>query len=165
MDLLELDELIHDLKYDASAKELTVLLQRFQADFYQVNFYVDDAKMKVIWTPSRVEGFENYPETFVHLITRKSNAGKRVFDKYRANKIHWVKCILENKDEPEVIYFQFPEKDGELRDYYWFKEGDFLVIIKKVLPDCLIVTSFNIDDDRNKKYFEKKYQWYVKNRA
>ncbi|MGI8892894.1 MAG: hypothetical protein ACR2GN_05480, partial [Bacteroidia bacterium] len=96
-----------------------------------------------------------------HLITRKSGSYKRVFDKHRANKIHWVKCILENRKEPEIIFFQYPDDDGDLRDYYWYKEADFLVIMQQITPDYLIITSFCIDDERNRKFYEKRLKWYV----
>ena len=118
----------------------------------------------MILAPSKVPGFELYPETFVHLITRKGINGKRVFDRQRANKIHWIRCILENRNEEEIIFFQFPEAKGRIRDYFWYKEGNFLVIMEQIMPDYLIVTSFHIDDNRNKAYFEKKEKWYRDNR-
>lgn len=81
--------------------------------------------VKVILNSSNVLGYESYPETFVHLITRKGSSRKRVFDRHRANKIHWIRCILENRNEEEITFFQFPEPDGILRDYYWYKDGIF----------------------------------------
>jgi len=76
-----------------------------------------------------------------------------------------IKLILENRNEDEVTFFQFPEPDGILRDYFWYKEGNFLVILEQIMPDYLIVTSFHIDGSRNKAYFEKKERWYRDNRT
>lgn len=165
MDLFKLDDLIHDLGIDPTADQLDLLYKEFEKDFVTDTVIVDGINVKVILENSKVDGFRKYPETFVHLITRKSSGGKRVFDKYRANKIHWVKCILENRNEEDVLCFEYPEEDGDLRYYYWFKDGGFLVIMKKVTPDLLIVTSFHIDDKRNERHFEKRYQWYLNNRA
>jgi len=32
--------------------------------------------------------------------------------------------------------------------------------MEKIMPDYLIITSFHIDNRRNKEYFEKKLKWY-----
>lgn len=165
MDLFELDDLIHDLGVDPTDLQLKLLYQEFERDFITGSLIIDDLTVKVIIKNSKVEGFETYPETFVHLITRKSKGGKRVFDKHRANKIHWVRCILENRTEEEIVYFEYPEEDEKVRNYYWFKDGGFLVIMEKVTPDYLIVTSFHIDNKQNEGYFEKRHQWYLNNKA
>jgi len=165
MDLFELDDLIHDLGIDPTAVQLEQLFQEFKRDFIDGVLVVDGLNVKVILKNARVEGMEAYPETFVHLITRKSTGGKRVFDRHRANKIHWVRCILENRLEEEITYFEYPEEDGTIRNYYWFREGCFLVIMEKITPDYLIVTSFHIDNTHNEKYFEKRYQWYCNQNA
>jgi len=65
-------------------------------------------------------------------------------------------------NEEEIIYFEYPEPNGKLRNYYWYRNGDFLVIMEKIAPDYIIITSFHIDDDRNRRYFEKRYQWYCR---
>lgn len=164
MELYDLDDLLPDLGIDPAVKQLDELYAAFEKDFVSSQLVVAGLRVKVVQHLSNVEGFESYPETFVHLITRKSGGGKRVFDRHRANKIHWIRCILENRNEEDITCFQYPEEDGTLRDYYWFKYGDFLVIMEKVAPDYLIITSFHVDDRRNKEYFEKRYKWYEANR-
>lgn len=165
MDLFELDDLIYDLGIDPTVDQLELLYKAFEKDFVTNTLIVDGSHVKIILENSKVLGFKNYPETFVHLITRKSSGGKRVFDKFRANKIHWVKCILENRDNDYVLYFEYPDEDGNLRFYFWFREKGFLVIMKKIAPDFLIVTSFCIDNKKNDLYYEKRYHWYLNNRA
>nr|WP_295929504.1 hypothetical protein [uncultured Dyadobacter sp.] len=125
------------------------------------NFQINGLKVKVILKSSAIPGFEGYPETFVHLITRKASSQQRTFDRHRANKIHWIRCILENRDEEDVLCFQYPEHNGTLRDYYWFKAENFLVIMERITPDYLVITSFHIDGKRNEEYFGKRYQWYL----
>jgi len=165
MNLFELDSLFSNLGIDPTEEQLRLMYAEFKRDFIDSSLVIDGLNVKVILDDSKVEGFENYPETFVHLITRKNQLKERVFDRHRANKIHWVKCILENRIEDEIIYFEYPEEDGTIRNYYWYKEEGFLVIMEKITPDYLIVTSFNIDNKRNEKYFEDKLQWYLKNKA
>jgi hypothetical protein len=54
------------------------------------------------------------------------------------------------------------EADGSIRDYFWFKEGYFLVVMEKITPDYMIISCFHIDDARNQKYYEDKYTKRVK---
>ena len=163
MELVDLDDLINGLGIEPKAEQLKLLYAEFERDFVKSQLTIDGLKVKVVMHPSKVEGYTAYPETFVHLITRKSGSGVRVFDRHRANKIHWVRCILENGNDEEIVYFQYPE-DKSMRDYYWFKEGDFLVIMERVAPDFIVISSFHIDDKRNRDYFEKRKKWYDDNK-
>ena len=160
MELFDLDDLIYGLGIDPTQEQLDLLYAEFERDFVDYNISIKGLKVKVILTDSDVKGYEDYPETFVHLITRKGSGKKRLFDRHRANKIHWIRCILEKRKEEEITFFQYPEDDGTIRDYYWYKDGKFLVIMEEVRPDYLVITSFHIDNKRNEKYFEKKEKWY-----
>ncbi len=162
--LFDLDELIYGLGIDPTVEELKKLFEEFKTDFIDCNFQIDGLEVKVVLKNSKLKGFEEYPETFVHLITRKVNSNKRVFDRNRANKIHWVRCILENRNEEEILFFQYPETSEVMRDYFWYKDGKFLVIMEKITPDYLIITSFHIDSSYNERYFEDRYNWYLKNK-
>lgn len=165
MELYELDDLIKGLGIEPTSEQLVILFAEFEKDFIQNTFTVKGLQVKVILSKSKVPGYEAFPETFVHLITRKGNGKQRLFDRHRANKIHWVKCILQNCKEEDIIFFQYPEDDGAIRDYYWFKDENFLVIIEKVAPNYLVVTSFHIDNKRNREHFEKRERWYRDNMA
>jgi hypothetical protein len=86
-------------------------------------------------------------QTFEHIITRESKyKGKRDFDRVRANKIHWIKPILENVNDPRIKYFEKLHDDGGNRQYYWFEEKKYIVILKEVKPDLLLVTAFSVDN-------------------
>ncbi|MDP3353100.1 MAG: hypothetical protein Q8S44_05105 [Flavobacteriaceae bacterium] len=161
MDLLNLGDYITNLGIDPSEEHLEMLFQLFKTDFLEQDIYLDDHKIIIDTNNSKEEGFENYPHTFVKLITRGEKR-KRVFDKKRANKLHWVKAIIENKHANDIICFKFLEGDGSIKDYYWFKEGGFLIIIKKITPNCVIVSSFHIDDKKNQEYYERKYNNRIK---
>lgn len=161
MDLLNLDDHIPNLGIDPSDEHLEELYQLFKTDFIDNDFYFDGCKVIIDVRNSKEEGYEKYPHTFVKIITRGVK-GKRCFDKKRANKIHWIKPILENKDSEDVTCFQFLEADGKIRDYFWFKDGGFIVVMEKITPDYVIVTCFHIDDDKNQKYYNDKYEKRVK---
>jgi hypothetical protein len=161
MDLLKLKPLIPKLSIDYKQEDLKQLANHFQYDFIDNPFSISGLKIKVITKPVRHGEFRGYPETFVHLITRKNLEKKRVFDPFRANKIHWIKPILLNHRENEIKKFQYKEGSGKMRDYYWFDKGDFIVIMQKIMPDYLVVTSFNIDNKRTRKHYESRYFEYL----
>lgn len=160
MVLAVLTELLSDLSNDPGSDQIKQLYKVFQQDFESSELIIDGHKVKVVLEKSKVKGFESYPETFVHLITRKNSLGKRRFDKKRANRIHWVRKILENRNEPDIIYFEFQESNGAIHHYYWLRSEDFVVIMKKIAPNYIIVTAFAIDGKNERSYLEKKLRKY-----
>lgn len=160
MNLHLLNDLIGDLGVEPSEEHINQLYHEFRRDFIENPFILNGLRVKVILTNSNIADYEHYPETFVHLITRKSSSKHRVFDRHRANKIHWIRCILEHADEDDILCFKFREGDGKIRDYFWYEAEDFLVIMEEVTPDILIITSFYIDDDKNRNYYRKRYEDY-----
>ena len=73
----------------------------------------------------------------------------------RTNRIHWIRPILENRNDPRITSFKFRESDGTIRDYFWFKEKAFVVILEEVSPEYILITAFCIDQN-NYKYYENK---------
>lgn len=157
IDLFDLDDLIPALGIDPSVEHLDELFQTFEVDFITNPFFIDGIPVRIDIRNSREVGFENYPHTFVKMLTRGSK-NKRIFDRKRANKIHWIKPILEQRNTDDIVCFKFKEGNGSIRDYFWFKEGDFLVIMELITPRYMMISCFHIDDDRNRKYYERKYE-------
>ncbi|MBN1559884.1 hypothetical protein JW998_06510 [candidate division KSB1 bacterium] len=156
----DLEDYFDDLTISYSQAQIYDLYSVFKTDFIDNPFEVDGLKVKVILDYAMGTEFDSYPETFIHLITRKSGSAKRVFDPFRANKLHWIKPILLQKDDKHIKYFEYQESDGRVRDYYWYEEKDFIVIMEKITPDYLIITSFHIDDNISRKRYEKRYWKY-----
>lgn len=157
IDLFDLDDLIPLLGIDPSDEHLDELFQSFEEDFINNPFFIDGIEVRIDMRNSKEDGFENYPHTFVKILTR-GKKNNRVFDRKRANKIHWIKPILEQRNSDHIISFKFKEGNGSVRDYFWFKEGDFLVIMELITPNYMMISCFHIDDDRNRNYYEKKYE-------
>lgn len=161
MDLLSLDDLIYGLGIDPTPEHVDELFKAFEKDFITNPLVIDGCSVVIDMRPSKEKGFEKYPHTFGKIVTRGPK-GKRAFDKKRANKIHWIRPILENKDCEDVTCFKYLEADGVIRDYFWFKEGGFLVVMQTINPNLVIVSCFHIDDDRNQKFYEDRYNNRVK---
>lgn len=157
MDLYTLDDLIPSLAIDPSEDHLNELYEIFKKDFIEEEYYLNGLLIKVDLAPSKEYGFQNYPHTFIKLITR-GKKNKRVFDRKRANKLHWIKVILDNRKTDDITCFKYKEGAGSIRDYFWFKNGDYLVIMEKITPKYIIISGFHIDDDRNRKFYQRRYE-------
>jgi len=149
LDELELlfDE--EDLDIDApTSEQLYKMYGCFLNDFHK-NLLVHKGRTVTFnMTPSKHPLFKKKFQGFVHVVTRKNHySGRRDYDRQRANRIHWIKPILENWKSPFVSYFERVNDDGLLQYYYWVQELDFLVILREVNPDLLLVTSFCVDND------------------
>jgi hypothetical protein len=94
---------------------------------------------------------------FVHLITRGNKYKDRMeFDHERANRIHWVKAVLLNHTSARVKYFEYADEKGILKHHYWLEEENFIVVLKPVQPDLMVVAAFCIDDYEKARY-RKRY--------
>lgn len=104
--------------------------------------------------------FAHYFEKFVHVITRtidnKRGIKEREFRPERATRIHWIKPVLEYCNDPRISTFRFLENDGSIRDYFWYKEKDFMVVLEEVRPDYYLITGFCVDRQNFKYYLRKE---------
>lgn len=146
------------------------LYRVFHADFFVNTVVVEDTPLKVkpyLYKNSRKDNlpidFEQYYEKFVHVITRTIKNGKyktastiREFREERANRIHWIRVILENKDDKRITCFKYVEDDGAVRDYYWYRSKQYIVIVEYIRPDYSLITGFCVDGD-NQPHYQKKY--------
>lgn len=145
--------------------KLNELNQLFKSQFIDNSVYFQGKKVVVKGYSCNPEKdnlpahFANYYEKFVHIITRKSDDKrgnkKRIFRAERANRIHWIKPILENHDDPLISTFSFLEYNGRMRDYFWYKEKNYMVVIEEITKDYMLITGFCIDKS-NKNYYARK---------
>lgn len=99
-------------------------------------------------------------QAFEHVITRESKLkGKRDFDHERANKIHWIRPIIENVTDARIKYFERINDDGYNQRFYWYEEKGFIVIIRELKPDYFLVTAFSVDTYEKPKY-KRYYEEY-----
>lgn len=158
----DLEDLFDNLdEVSPTEEQKKIMYEIYRDDFFHDYVEVDGKEITIKNQKSWVKGFEGYPETFVHLVTREPSKGKpREFDKYRANRIHWVKQILTQKDDPKIKYFEKIDL-GYLKKHYWFEEKDFVVILKPVTEKLMIVTAFYVEKLK-KSDFEWDYEQYKK---
>lgn len=156
IDLLTLDDYIDGLGIDPSDEHLDRLYLMFKENFIDNPLMYEGVEILIDTRSSKEDGLEGYPHTFGKLVTR-GKKNERCFDRKRANKLHWIPEIINQKDTDDVLCFKFKEGDGLIRDYLWCREMDFLVILQLIRPGYLIVSGFHIDDDKNRLYYQEKY--------
>lgn len=160
IDLSELDVLIEDLSFDYTDKEINQIYEVFKRDFIDNPVVIDGKTIKIILSKSKIPEFKAYPETFVHIVSRKSlYSGKRNFESERANRIHWIKEILLQKNDSRIKYFEWLDENRIMKEHYWFEEGKFMVVLKKVSKDLMIITAFCVDETEKRKY-KYRYEQY-----
>ena len=153
MPLDDLEILFDDLGFAPTPMQLHEMLACFMDDFVNNPFQIKGCNVKVITEKSWHRNFRGLPETFVHLITRENKyKGLREFDYERANRIHWVKEVLLNHTSTRIKYFEYGDEKGIVKQHYWYEEQNFIVVLKPIQPDLLVVTAFCIDDFERPRY-------------
>lgn len=104
---------------------------------------MDDGKEKVFW----------------HLTSRDDKvSGERLPDMRRSERLPWVRPILDQPDQPEILDWDHDEGDGTIKSYVWLKNHDFVVIMKKYKDGGRrLITSFWIEYDNTRRKMQKKY--------
>lgn len=149
----ELEPLFDEIDIEPESEILNQLFEVFKNDFIDNLFTVNGKRVKIIPQRSNMPGFRQYPETFVHIITRKSHiSGKRNFEPERANRIHWIKNILLQIADNRIKYFKFKDEEGSLKDHYWYEDYNFMVVLKPLSTDTLIITAFCVDALEKSRY-------------
>lgn len=151
-------------------EKINELHERFKSDFFKDTVIVNGITVKVKpykYSNSAKDGlpvkYEGFNEKFVHIITRtvkastKKNASNiRVFDSKRANRVHWIKQILDNCDDKRITCFRYIENNGTEREYFWYRSKQYIVILEQILPDYTLITGFCVDPE-NTSYYQNKY--------
>ncbi len=94
-------------------------------------------------------------QRFAASITQQA---QRCPDLRRSERLPWVRPMIENSRQPEVIAWDYLEGDGNTHTYIWLEDHDFVVIMKKY-PDGRrrLITSFYVDKDRKRQGLGRKY--------
>ncbi len=143
----------------------------FRRDFVDNKTYLNQS----IYIDPRSHRLDEGKELdFWHLITRNEKLTVKEGNRYvqkterypdfrRAERIEWVKLIIDNYTDPAIklFYHQETNQKRDIRLYLWAYENDFVVILQKLgKSSSFLVTSFHIDHDGKKLDYERRYQLY-----
>lgn len=161
MSLDSLEELFDELDIDEPTNEqLNEMYHIYKTDICKIVFQGE----VIIVNKNRSRHYicRGMNQTFEHLITRKSmHSGKRHFDAQRANRLHWIRPIIESYNNPVINYFEEKNDDGQLQYFFHYYEKDFIVILRDLPNGRMLITSYYVDAYR-KNYFKRKYDAYRK---
>ena len=164
MELEELEDLFEDLDASAPSKEqLFRIYGIYLDDFVRNEVYFEGKKVVVnrdIVKDRREGCFVGKQKTFDHLVTRKNcYTGKRQYDKDRANKIHWVRTIIECHEHSLIKRFEKNDAKGHNNILLWYEEKKYIVILREERPDLFLVTGYCVDDIEQGR-FRSEYKAY-----
>lgn len=116
-------------------------------------------------------------DIFWHLTTRKEKAQKiprrkqkvhknkkielqqsRSADLRRCERLPWVKPVIENHLDKQVLSWFFLEGDGAIKKYLWLKGHNHVVIMKKIKYKFRLITAFYVDREYTRRQLNKKYE-------
>lgn len=159
--LEDLEDLFEDLSIDGPDKaQMFTMYGHYLNDIVKNPLIINGIRLTFNTNASRHPVCKGKHQCFEHIITRESkHSGKRNFDHERANKIHWIKPILENVNDPRIKYFEAINDDNENQQFYWYEEMNFVIILRELNPNLLLITSFSVD--KEERYgFKKQYEAY-----
>jgi hypothetical protein len=121
---------------------------------------IDNGKEKIFWhLTSREEKARKVPRRKRKFYDGDMIPAQRYPDLRRSERLSWVKPLIENPNESEILTWNYKEGDGVIKTYVWLKDYDFVVIMKKYQDGSRrLVTSFYVDSDYTYKDFERKYR-------
>lgn len=143
--LLELDAFDEEKRNDS-------LFGIFKRDFVESGNYFREKKV----LPSLAESKEAMANLFEHLITIKNKPfQERVYDRYRAIRIHWIKYHLEEKLPGTLHVFSVKDK-AAIRTYLYNEQESYVVILEPRGKDRYYLLTAYYLLGRNKYKIEKK---------
>ncbi|MBV8802455.1 MAG: hypothetical protein JO131_05755 [Gammaproteobacteria bacterium] len=131
-----------------------LLYEIFHRDFIATKTYCRQSHVGV--SNALVDGKE---KTFWHITTREDKKqAQRLPDFRRSERLPWLKQILENSHEPEILAWEYIEGDGSINLYIWLKAHDYIAILKKIKKRYVVlVTAYWIEFPNTKRKLMKKY--------
>ncbi len=153
-DLDSLEDLYDDLSIDGpTPDQLYCLYGVFLNEIVKNPILIKGVELQFNRDKSKHPVCKNKMKAFEHIITRESKyKGKRDFDPERANKIHWIKPVIENANSPRVLYFERINDEGYNQQFYWYEEKNFMVIVREKTPNLFLITCFKTDIDEKLKF-------------
>ncbi len=163
LSLEELEPYFDDLDFEPEKGKVDALFEIFKLDFVDEPFELKGIQVSVKTSLSTHNGFpdffKDYFHIFVHCIsTFNVYTNRRRYDHERANRVHWIKPILCNHQDPRIKYYQFMESNRKVRDYYWYAEKSYVVIVEKITEIYWLVTGYCVDDEKKHR---KRYQDFI----
>lgn len=148
---------------------------KYQEERYAVfrNMFIDntlrfeDKEIKVKYAPK----YGKYETSFIHLICKQekeiiTNPNDREPDLRRAERLHWIKAIIEKYPcleqcincERLLLYKEYYH--NRIRTKIFFPKERYLIVLEDRKNYYLLITAFYIEESYEDKTFQKIYKKY-----
>ncbi|MEO0026419.1 MAG: hypothetical protein ABIK54_06640 [candidate division WOR-3 bacterium] len=136
-------------------RDIEILYQQFKNDFILAP--VKYKGHSIIYNRNLVDGKE---ASFWHLITRGEVRGYTGTPDYdRAERLPWVRALIEHPESAGVRCFKHQEGSGVLRIYIWYEAGDFVVVLEPLSKGAMrLITAFYIQSEMRRQEMRRKYE-------
>lgn len=104
--------------------------------------------------------FEGKEAGFWHCVSEGPNESTRIPDTKRCERIAWVKAIVENSHDPDVLSWENDHR-GDRRQYFWFKEA-YLVVLGVRKGYFQLITAFCTDREHTRRKLRADFKASIK---
>jgi hypothetical protein len=95
---------------------------------------------------------------FWHLISRDTaDKSRRELNIFRAERLPWIKPLIEFVPSPPIKYWRYLEGGGVVRHYIWAEIREFVIILQELKMSLRLVTAFRVDENWKEKDLLKKF--------
>lgn len=160
-------ELLEIMQFDERIRKIS-LRNIFDRDITNnINFKFNE---KVI-RPTKKDGAIDLGNVFNHLITEdhyyKNEKGKeikkRVFEKDRSERLHWLKIHTDQKTSSILVTFSVEERDKKkrkdvIRTYILNEEKEYVIVLEpqNSNKDYYLLSAYHLNKDYGLKQLKKK---------
>jgi hypothetical protein len=102
---------------------------------------------------------DNRHERFWHTITDPHNPSMSDIKHSRAEKIPWIKAVIDNVDQDGVFVYK-RVKNGDIRVHLFVPEKSFIVILSEKKNAFYFITAYHIDYTYKINEYQKEYEKY-----
>lgn len=103
---------------------------------------------------------EGKEKVFWHITDKEDgNYSDRLPDLRRAERINWIKPIIQNYTSPDIYCFDYVESSKKKNTYLWLYKYDFVVILQRLDKiNYIIITAFYISYESKRRELLDKYK-------
>jgi hypothetical protein len=136
---LILPDLVRYANFSNESEFLNALYEYFKQDFVYTKPVYKGTKLWLKRLPLRDER----EATFYHITTTGKDENNRTLDIPRAERIRWIKPIIEIEDKKILVWENERKKEENILLY--LKEENFLIVLRKRKHGILFWTSYYTD--------------------
>ena len=118
----------------------------------------EEPNMQLLFTHLTTEEIKITEEGYTH--------PKRVFEKDRSQRLHWIRYFLEERKKENVEVFSVEERDQKKRQnitrtYIYDKEQKYVIVLEpqRNQRDYYLLTAYHLNKDYGEKSINKKIKY------